>query len=563
MVSKDNQLVASITATEKPINKIFCEDFLFEIPTYQRPYSWKKEQATQLLDDISYFAYRDDDLYEIPPYFLGSIVLIKKQTSAFSKVVDGQQRLTTLTILLAALRHVIEDNDLKGELSEYIYQKGKKTKGSEDTFRLKLREKDNDYFKSLIQKETGLQNIDLEEEITDPQKRIRENAVELVNMLSSVSQDKLEKLAVYITQRCFMVIVATTEEESAFRIFNVLNDRGMQLSHADILKSEILEKIKKDEQELYTGKWEDAEEFLGIDNFKELFSHIRAIFAKKKAEKSILTEIRTYAKPTENPKSFIKDVIEPYAEIYSNILNQNYASTTYAEKINNKLKWLSRIENTDWIPSVLVYFSKYKSNSELLYRFINQLDILTIGMEILGYGINGRVERFSRIVERIEDGSDIFTPGSDIYFTADEKTTIKNNLLSNHLYGKRYLKVLLMKIDENLSSGSAEYDHEVISIEHVLPQNPDVNSSWVRLFNEEERKELTNSIGNLLLLTRKKNSSARNYDFELKKSKYFFVNGVSPFPLTTTVMNFTEWTPDVIRMRTKEMSEIAEKILDI
>lgn len=120
-----------------------------------------------------------------------------------------------------------------------------------------------------------------------------------------------------------------------------------------------------------------------------------------------------------------------------------------------------------------------------------------------------------------------------------------------------------MKIDENLSSGSAEYDHDVISIEHVLPQNPDVNSSWVRLFNEEERKELTNSIGNLLLLTRKKNSSARNYDFELKKSKYFFVNGVSPFPLTTTVMNFTEWTPDVIRMRTKEMSEIAEKILDI
>jgi len=562
MVTKDNQLVASITAHEKPLNKIFCEDYLFEIPTYQRPYSWKKEQAIQLLDDISYFALRDEELTDIPPYFLGSIVLIKKQTSAFAKVVDGQQRLTTLTILLAALRHVIEDDELKDEISEYIYQKGKKTKGSSDTFRLKLRDKDNDYFKVTIQKESGLQNIDIEAEITDPQKRIRENAMELVAKLQQIDQTSLENLAIYIIQRCFMVIVATTEEESAFRIFNVLNDRGLQLSHADILKSEILERLNG-EQELYTEKWEDAEEFLGIDNFKELFSHIRAIFAKKKAEKSILSEIRTYAKPTENPKGFICDIIEPYAEIYSCILNQNYASASNAEKINNKLKWLNRIENTDWIPPVLVYFSKYRADSNKLLSFIHQLEILTLGMEILSFGINDRVERFSKLIAQIEQNTDVLAPGSIIYFSDDEKDKIRISLKSNHLYGKRYLKVLLMKIDEYLSGGGAEYEHNVISIEHVLPQNPSSDSVWVSLFNEDERKEMTNCIGNLLLLTRKKNSSARNYDFELKKTKYFFKDGVSPFPLTTKVMSYAEWTPAVIQQRTAEMSDMVEKLLKL
>jgi hypothetical protein len=356
--------------------------------------------------------------------------------------------------------------------------------------------------------------------------------------------------------------VATTEEESACRIFNVLNDRGLQLSHADILKSEILERLNG-EQELYTEKWEDAEEFLGIDNFKELFSHIRAIFAKKKAEKSILSEIRTYAKPTENPKGFISDVIEPYAEIYSCILNQNYASVSNAEKINNKLKWLSRIENTDWIPPVLVYFSKYRADSNKLLSFIQQLEILTLGMEILSFGINDRMERFSRLVAQIEQNTDVLATGSIIYFTDDEKDKIRTNLKSNYLYGKRYLKVLLMKIDEYLSGGGAEYEHNVISIEHVLPQNPATTSVWVTLFNEDERKELTNCIGNLLLLTRRKNSSARNYDFELKKTKYFFKDGVSPFPLTTKVMSYTEWTPAVIQQRTDEMSDIAEKLLKL
>jgi len=562
MVTKDNQLVASITATEKPLNKIFCEDYLFEIPTYQRPYSWKKEQAIQLLDDISYFALREEELNNIPPYFLGSVVLIKKQTSAFAKVVDGQQRLTTLTILLAALRFVIEDEDLKDEISEYIYQKGKKTKGSSDTYRLKLRDKDNEYFKTNIQKEFGLRYINLDAEITDPQQRIRENAMELVAKLQKIDQERLEKLAIYTIQRCFMVIVATTEEESAFRIFNVLNDRGMQLSHADILKSEILEQID-DEQDLFTAKWEDAEEFLGIDKFKELFSHIRSIFAKKKAETTILSEIRTYAKPTENPKGFISDIIEPYAEIYSCIINQNYASVRNAEKINNKLKWLNRIENTDWIPAVLVYFSKYKSDSNKLLSFIQQLEILTLGMEILGFGINDRMERFSKLVDEIEQNTDVLLSGSIIYFTSEEKDKIRTNLKSNHLYGKRYLKVLLMKIDEYLSGGGAEYEHNVISIEHVLPQSPSHDSVWVTLFNDEERKELTDCIGNLLLLTRRKNSSARNYDFELKKTKYFFKDGVSPFPLTTKVMNYREWNPQVIKDRTIEMSLIAEKILNI
>jgi len=94
-------------------------------------------------------------------------------------------------------------------------------------------------------------------------------------------QEQLLLLAQYIIQKCVIVVVSSTDEEMAFRIFNVLNDRGKDLTIADILKSEILEKIPEKDQNSYTEKWEECETNLGIDNFKDFFSHLRAIYAKK------------------------------------------------------------------------------------------------------------------------------------------------------------------------------------------------------------------------------------------------------------------------------------------
>lgn len=561
----ENNLVASISATEKPINKIFSEDFSFQIPSYQRPYSWKTEQAEQLLEDISGFALKDLAINDIPPYFVGSLVLIKKQTSTLAKVVDGQQRLTTFTILLSCLRFCIADPELKSELTYYIYERGSKTKGTVDSYRVTLRERDQEYFNRVVQKENGLNDLDLNSEIPDSQKRIRENAAALINKLNGRTQEELELLALYITQKCFMVIVATTEEESAFRIFTVLNDRGLQLSHADILKSEIIESIEDSKREIYTEKWEDCEEHLGIENFKELFGHIRAIYAKKKAEESILKEIRKFGNPAQNGIAFIEKELEPYSEAYGWIINCDYEAKTNAEAINHHIKWLNKIENTDWIPPLLLYFSLYKGNPDNICQFIRGLEQLAIGMEILGHGINARLERFANIMKLIEVKGDILSKAtSPLYLTTEEVKEIKKRLRSKDLYGRRFLKILLLKIDEKLSGGGANYDYPLITIEHVLPQTPTQDSDWVKNFTVHERENLTHCLGNLLLLTRRKNSSAQNFDFKEKVEKYFTArNGISPFVLTTQVLNSAAWSPEIINDRTAILAMAAENLLEI
>ena len=95
----------SFEAADKDLAHVFCEDYLFSVPGYQRPYSWKTEQAQALFDDILDFMHSapSTNKNELPAYFLGSILLIKKTSDPKADIVDGQQRLTTLTILVSAI----------------------------------------------------------------------------------------------------------------------------------------------------------------------------------------------------------------------------------------------------------------------------------------------------------------------------------------------------------------------------------------------------------------------------------------------------------------------------
>ena len=145
--------VAKIHGVEFPIRKIFSNDFNFKIPLYQRPYSWTTKQAGELLDDLISFIGPDKNVSidALGPYFLGSIVLIKDESQPDAEVVDGQQRLTTLTILLSALRHTITTPDYVNGMTDYLYQEGKPLEGSLNRYRLTLRKRDAEFFRAHIQ----------------------------------------------------------------------------------------------------------------------------------------------------------------------------------------------------------------------------------------------------------------------------------------------------------------------------------------------------------------------------------------------------------------------------
>ena len=550
-----------IHGAEYPIDRIFCGDFVFSIPMYQRPYAWEVEQAETLLDDLlSFLGEGTEPIDEVNPYFLGSIVLIKSDGLPEAEVVDGQQRLTTLTILFAALREVLPSEWLD-KITECLYQKGNPVdinpKARENRYRLTLRERDADFFKNYIQMQDGLAKLkELKDAVLpDSQRHIRDNALALLNRLTKLDEQQQQRLTQFILYKSLLVVVSTPDMDSAYRIFSVLNDRGLDLSHSDILKSEIIGKIPVDQQEHYNRRWEDTEVMLGRSTFQDLFSHIRMIYRKAKQKDSVLKEVREYVKPSANPIHFIDRMLCPAAQAYADIQDCCYESNQHAEAINTYFKYLNRIDNADWLPPAIAYLSKHRNQPDKLLTFFKDLDRLASGLMIRRADINERMRRYSTLLSWIEDDQDLSQPDSPLHLTAEECQAIIQRL-NGHLYLETKIRLyVLLRLDTYLSGGEAVYTLPRITVEHILPQNPSQDSQWLAWFPDEEaRQSYVHRLGNLALLSGYKNSSAQNYDFDKKKDKYFTgKDGVSPFAITTQVLKESEWTPEVIKQRQDDL----------
>lgn len=551
-----------IEGKEYLLNKVFCDDYSFEIPHYQRPYLWEAdEHVKNLWDDIldAIDGLGNENIKNADPYFLGSIVLIKVDREPHSIIIDGQQRLITLTILLSALRDTLENEEKAQDLQKYLFERGDSILGTSPRYRLQIRAEDRDYFLKYIQKPRGIRQLLQSEDsprLTISQENIRKNAIFLLKKSQALSEDFRQALTTFIVMKCMLVVVTSPNQNSAYRIFSILNDRGMNLSHADILKADIVGKLPPEKSEELARKWEDAENELGRDNFGNLFGYIRMIYQKQKTEKSILQEFRDHVISKHDPKCLIEDVILPYADIHQDIMLEGYSSASQAEKVNEIFSWLKQIDNSDWIPPAMKFLFDNRENTESLIRFFTDLERLAAVMMILRTYRTKRIERYGKVLRQLESESDILSDGSELQLTDNEKReTIK--VLDGDIYTLRNApKYVLLRLDSFLSEGIAKYDRRNIQIEHVLPQNPKVDSEWMTDFPSiDEQKELVHKLGNLVLLSQRKNRDAWNYDFDRKKEQYFRKGKSSPIVLTAQVLQEPIWTPTVIRRRQRQLLE--------
>lgn len=549
--------MSKIHGKEQRIGEVFSSLYAFSIPAYQRPYRWETTQAGELFDDIL-TASREAKGPNSDPYFLGSVVLIKDESAPEADVIDGQQRLTTLSLLLAVLLRALPSEVTEG-MKSLIYEKGNPIMGTKDRYRLQLRDREHPFYEQHVLKAadfTGIEGLD-PVQLSDPKKRLRENLLLLRGKVTALSAGERQRFATYLIQNTFLIVVYTPSLESAFRIFSVLNDRGLDLSAADILKADVIGMIGEADRDDYTKKWEDAEENLGTDTFTELFSHIRFIHARRKQKTSVLNEVREFVNPKSRPKEFIDDELMPYADALEQIRTRSYTSTTLAEDVNRLLGYLTRLEESDWTAPALLYHARHAGDSSKLKQFYKDLERLASIMWILGYDVNQRIERYGKLLDAIAVGGDLFAAGSPLQLDDAEKseavTVLDGEIYTMSRKSKRTM--ILLRLDELLSSGEARYDFPLITIEHVLPQTPEAGSDWMTLWPDVAMQERdVHRLGNLVLLNRKQNSSAKNYAFEKKKRSYFASkDGTSPFAITTQVLGEATWSPNVFARRQKDL----------
>lgn len=539
-----------------PLHKIFSDDYLFTIPPVQRPYSWTTEEAGDLINDLVDYIERNEITEENmntveEPYFLGSLVLVNKEKS-HHEVLDGQQRLTTLTILLATLRDYLGDDSIK----IMIAQEGNRLIQTKDETRLELRKRDQPFFQKYIQENKGTQSLNENTECkTDSQRLIRDNALYFSEEFNDLDPATVRVLPSVIASLCYMVVVSTYNFDSAFRIFTVLNDRGLDLKESDIFKAKAIGDIPQNEQETYTAKWEEVEMALGRDNFNKLFDHIRMIIQKRKGGANVKDEYEKIFEVTSG-KEFIDDILIPYGEIFMNLIDYHTQYHQQPEMLK-LLSLLNRIDNVDWIPPAILYIYKQQPDVE---RFLKRLEAFAASAMILRCNYNWRMTKYAAILQEIAAEEDMFAPTSTLSIDQQEQNKIIEALQGDVYTDLKHSarRYVLLRLDSILTSGQPYYNHSIITVEHVLPQNPAEDSEWLKAFSQPE--EYVHKIGNLVLLTRRKNSQARNFDFERKKKSYFQSSkGVTSFALTTQVIQENNWTPDIIEKRQGKLIELLKE----
>ncbi|MEI8250789.1 MAG: DUF262 domain-containing HNH endonuclease family protein [Synechococcus sp. ELA057] len=575
----------SIAASQKSLREVFRpDDYQFMVPAYQRPYAWGKNEAIELIEDLL-------DAHETNPdteYFLGSIVIVRKDGSPLAEVVDGQQRLTSLSILISVIRHLIpeENEEDRRNIGEMLQRQlfGRKS------LVLTLKKSDQEFFydmvieesRSAISQETGISRLlGLKRVLPSSQNCIKVNAQIFQDTLQKYLSENylndnrfLREFAEYLLQQVRMVIVSSDSLESAYKIFSTMNNRGLDLGTPDLIKALLLEQISEGERQVYANIWEDEEASLtelnsqntkdtesGRKLFDILFTHIHRIYTKQRSSKNLFADFKNDVLnmkfgrlSEESAKDFILKDLTSYSNAYESILSKSVKASDplTAGALNNLLlPLLHRIPNSDWQPPAIAFISRYQDNTETTKLFIEHLERVAACSLLLGENVNMRARRYKPILEALDNGiSQTMSVISNSL--TDEDITKACSALQGDVYGESFVQYVLLRLDSELAENktSASLSAGILTIEHVLPQT--INEYWRRDWKESSHREWKNKLGNLVLLSKRKNSQAKNYDFETKKKTYFSdskdgAGHVTTFPTTTNVLRVKgRWTPRVV-----------------
>jgi len=283
------------------------------------------------------------------------------------------------------------------------------------------------------------------------------------------------------------------------------------------------------------------------------------MYHKSSAHTTVLEDFRRYVVPiASDAQHLVDDLILPLGAAYHIVARATYEHERpeLARRINEQLRWLNEIDNSDWIPPAISYMARYHQQPERLAPFLTKLECLATSLMVRRQYRHRRIPRYAAILQAIEQGEDLSKSTSPIHLNTHEREDTVNTLNGDfYLMPATPRNYVLRRLDSSLAGTAAVYERRTMTVEHVLPRHPEAGSEWARWYPTAElHAKWIHRLGNLVLLTRYKNVAASNYDFAKKKATYFAGHGgVSPFALTTQVLHEREWTPEVVERRQTDL----------
>lgn len=565
--------MSKLNVDQKTIRELFSDkksDFL--IPDYQRTYAWEEPQCQTLWDDIFIFAFPDnncDAFNEEEEYFLGSIVTFDNELRK-QEIIDGQQRLTTIMLLLRAFYSKfgnMQDENSKS-ISEQISQCIWKTNvfGKADTNVLKIASEvatDNDKEEFLNILKTGIVSKEQKSNYAKNYRFFQEKIDTFLNEYPSY----FAYLPARILNNCILLPIEAESQDTALRIFSTLNDRGLPLSDADIFKAQFYKYYTtKDEKENFIERWRKLEEVCS-SIFKptygtpmdELFTKYMYFVRAKQGIKSSTTEaLRKFYEKDKYAILKQEDTLsnlEILLDFWNSILNQD--KERFSEAILKKLFVLEYAPNGMWTYFLSVYFLHNKDINGYLEEsklnvFLTKMIAFIWAYSFTNPGVNAlRTPVYAEMLNVINDMPISF---EDFKFEEEIiRTAITNFEFKN---GRPITKSMLAwwaftDVGQGLPSNKTAFQ-----IEHIFAKKRQENDK--KLHNPKNLE----SIGNKVFLEQKINIRAADYRFSDKTKFYLGYTNEKGGVKDGTVINELILLSKNVDFTEKDIEDRKEKIID-
>lgn len=571
------------------IKQIFGNaDSFYQIPRYQRPYKWDDEQIDKLWDDI-YEAYQNND----KNYFLGSIILANSNddSSTYWDVVDGQQRLTTLIILFRVVIVLFPDiNKIevnknlaavdKGVLESSIFYNQK-------TQRIKLYTHDqhqSDFNDFIIKGDVSKWKRPYKYQVhadESPKFKFINAACVLKEKLETITEDEAGRFINFLFNSVYIIRINCSTREFAIRMFQVLNDRGLDLTPADLIKSYLMERLEtkykenkeiaKKKEDVFITDWRALEQIikdLDID-INEMLVVYEYYLLGENPKKSLYDELVTQFKD-KDPNEVIND-FKNFTELYKNEIHNAVQNSIYGFWY---LRW-----NIYWKSILLAALHQNYTDYEKLKKSLLRFYYL---YWIAGKTLSKIKQTSFNMIKWVKENKSVNDIINELNKKIDDDRILKDasdNLKSINVYNTPWIKPLLLMIEYNQADSNLPFIelNNDLHIEHILPHEYQKFNEWTSIINKETAIEWLNRPGNLTLLCGSKNIEASNNPFD-KKIKVYSGKGlyedkdtkITAFNITQKIVNDynaniyqKQWNENAIKDRWNWFCGEVEKLMDI
>ncbi|OON98251.1 MAG: hypothetical protein ATN36_01075 [Epulopiscium sp. Nele67-Bin005] len=534
----------------------------FIIPLYQRNYNWKIEHCNRLLDDIQDIIKNDYN-----NHFLGSVVSFTTNRQEVL-IIDGQQRITTISLLLLAICHVLEDKYLEMDNTDklideimFYYLQNRNPRNEDDKIKLKPIKDDKKAYEALFKKKNFIKNCN-----------ITTNYEFFYEFFKDGLEEKsLENLKLFYNttiRKLKIVDIELASEDDPQLIFESLNSTGLDLTEADRIRNFLLLKQSPQQQEeLYTDYWYEIEK--NVNNETSEFIRHYLTFKMGDIPKKAKVYI-VFKKYVERNKLSAKDILKnlhQFSVYYKNIINANYFDSN---PIIANIGYLNKLKLNVSYPFLLGLFDDYEEQIISKIEFINILEILQsyiLRRNICGVATNSLNTTFATLHKEMKNkqkniGKSYDRAIAEILcgktgtgrFPEDEE--FKKSLSTKNLYRLKDSKECLFHVLETFDKRETinvielmKRDKEALSIEHIMPQT--LTAEWKKTLGAKYRdihSQYVNTLGNLTLTGY--NSKLSNHSFIEKRD---MKNGFreSTLYLNKYLATLDTWNEEEIKKRSK------------